>query len=491
MNATSTLEEQLLAAFRETHEALFIGIDHHGDQMTVAVALGKEISTRQLAKPGYRWIPTKVFDQDALGYLALLDFLSERFPDVPRGRYRFLSEPSYAKPCCHFLFNAGFGRHQVLWADTRKVSQFRKVHHLQASGKNDADDARAMTAMLYLASSQPTATVELFELPQVAAISAALGGLAEEHERLSRQGAELKNRIAQLVMLLFPELRRVWARTRSFSAPGVGSYQRRELALFNTLTPLRLLAQFPTPKDIAEAGFQAVWAAVGGVGVKKATIERVVELAKLSAGVDAPHEARRLSLLVQELLALEVRKEAYKAEIARVLEADPVFASLTRIPWLAPHQLATIIGLIGDPARFRSVDAVKRYLNLAPRPMPQTGNLDERGRPVQIWRFPANTYEVVNGQKKLVYRISGGQEARVVGYLAFENLMMGQNRQPDDPFVRYYRSLLETHQGRTRKLGRIRWKVVSKLVGVIYHCWKNQTPYNPAHAARSEVVMAA
>ncbi len=168
-----------------------------------------------------------------------------------------------------------------------------------------------------------------------------------------------------------------------------------------------------------------------------------------------------------------------------------MFASLARIPWLAPHHLATIIGAIGDPCRFRSVDAVKRYLNIAPRPMPQTGDLDANGRPVQIWRFPANSYEMANGQKRLVYRIPGRQEVRKVGYLAFENLMMGQKRHPDDPFVHFYTALRATHKDRTRKLGRIRWKVVAKLVGAVYHCWKSRTPYDPAiMTTRMQVAMA-
>lgn len=491
MNTLSTLEEQLLLAFRQAHESLYIGIDHHGDQMTVAFVLGRELAERHLARPGYSWVPTRAFAQDGLGYVALLEFLAEQFPEVPRERYRFLSEPSYAKPCCHFLFGAGFERHQVLWADTRRVSQFRKTHHLTAAGKNDADDARAMVAMLYHAASQAAAPVDLFELPTTETMPAALGSLAEEHERLTRQGIELKNRIAQLVMLLFPELRRVWGRTQKLRAPGVGDYTRRELALFDTLTPMRLLAAFQTPQAIAAAGFEAVWQAVGGTGVKKATIRQVVELAARSAGIDAPCEARRLRLLVEELLALEERKATYKAEIAALLEQDPVFASLARIPWLAPHQLATVIGAIGDPKRFRSVDAVKRYLNLAPRPMPQTGDLDASGRPVQIWRLPANTYEYQNGQRRLVYRSPGRQDVRKVAYLAFEHIQMGQLRCPQDPFVQRYQALRETHRGRTRWVGRVRWKVAAKLIGTIYHCWKSQTPYDPALLTRGQLLTAA
>lgn len=491
MSNLSLLEEELLLAFRKAHDALYIGIDHHGDQLTVAVVQGRELADRQRTKPGYSWVPTKVFAQDGLGYVALLDFLAERFPDVPREQYRFLSEPSYAKPSCHFLYRAGFGRHQVLWADTRKVAQFRKTHHLSTSGKNDADDARAMVAMLYFAASHASAPVALFELPEVAPVAASLTGLAEEYHRLSRQGVELKNRICQLVMLLFPELRRVWCRTQKLKVPGRAPYERKELALFEAKTPMRLLQAFPCPADLVAAGFEAVWQVVGGKGVTRAQVLRVLELAGQSGGVRDAREAQRLRLLVEEYEALEARKQAYKAEIGAVLDADPVLASLKRIPWFADHQLATIVGAIGDPKRFKNADAVKRYLNIAPRPMPQTGDIDENGRPIQIWRLPANTYDFSNGRKKLVYRVPGRQDARKVLYLAFETIVMGQNRQPDDPFVQRYLAYKASHAGRSRWLGRVRWKLAAKLVTTIYYCLRHERPYDESQATPALQLVAA
>lgn len=479
MTTLTTLEEQLLQTFRRAHNALFVGIDHHGDQLTVSAARGEELAQRQAVKSGYSWLPYKVFTQDGLGYVALLEYLAEEFPDVPREHYRFLSEPSYAKPCCHFLLGAGFEKHQVLWSDTRKVAQFRKAHHLSAAGKNDADDARTMVAMLYYAASQPSAPVDLFEMPELEPFCAALAGLAEEYHRLARHSVELKSRICQLVMLLFPELRRIWFRSQQLPKPGGGRYERRELALFDTLTPTRLLSAFPGARAVADAGFEAVWATVGGVGLKKATIRAVVELAEQSGGVDDPFEARRLSLLIEEYLALEARKQAYKDEITALLDQDPVLASLKQIPWLAPHHLATIVGAIGRADRYANVDVLKRYLNIAPRPMPQSGDLDEKGRPVQDWRMPANTYEKVNGQKRLTYRAPGRQDVRKVLYLAFEHIMRGQHLRPEDPFVRRYLAYKSTHKGQTRWVGRVRWKVGAKLVATIFYCLKYRRLYDP------------
>jgi hypothetical protein len=482
------LEQQMLLAFRRSQDCLFIGVDHHGAQLTVAAALGRDLAERGLqglataAKAGLSWVPTSVFPQDGPGYLALLEHLQTSFPEVPRERYRFLSEPSYAKPCCYFLLSAGFGRHQVLWVDTRKVGRFRKAHGLGA-GKSDVDDARAMLALLHHAASTPGAPVALFELPAVEPASEVLGDYAEDHARVGRQMVALQGKILQLVLLLFPELRRLWRRTLRLPKPGGGTYERPVLALFDTLTPLRVLEAFPGPRQVAEAGFDGVWAAVGGSGVRRETIRRLVELAGRSGGLDDGRLSERLALLIEEYRELEARQTRYKAAIAELLEADAVFASLTAIPCLGTQPLAALIGAIGEPKRFATADALKRYLNVAPVPLPQSGDIDKNGRPVQRFRLPANSYERVNGQRRLKYQVPGRKDARQALYMAFELIVKAQEQHPDDPFVRYYLALRETHAGEPRAFGRVRWKVAAKLVETIFYCLKYRRAYDPNRVA--------
>lgn len=162
-----------------------------------------------------------------------------------------------------------------------------------------------------------------------------------------------------------------------------------------------------------------------------------------------------------------------------ICQQDVVLASLQEIRHLSIHGLATIIGTIGDVSRFRDVDQLKKYLNVAPQAMPQTGEVDEQGRPVQRWRFPANTYENTNGQRRLKYQSPGRKDVRQAGYIWFHALMQGHRRSPDDPFARLYAAFKVSHYGKTRWLGRVRWKVVAKLIETIYYCLKHQRIFDP------------
>lgn len=241
MDNISTQEQQWLERMRQARDCLYIGIDHHSAQLTIALASGKQMMEQLRSRSGFAWMPVKVFTQDGIGYRELLDYIAASYPDVPRDRYFFLSEPSYAKPCSQFLLNAGHKASQVLWVDTRKVSQYRKSHHLTSAGKNDADDARTMVAMLYGAMSEASAPIRLFEVPTLDLTAEVLSGLAEEHRRLIMQRIQVQNKTFQKVLLLFPEARRVWGRKETALKADGSEYSRVKLALFDSKTPLRVL----------------------------------------------------------------------------------------------------------------------------------------------------------------------------------------------------------------------------------------------------------
>lgn len=469
-------EHEALLALRQTRQRLYIGLDHHGAQVTVAVARGQAIAER--TKPGYAWVSTFVVAQDGLGYKDLLARLARDYPEVDPQHYAFVSEPSYAKPCSQFLLDRGFTRAQVLWVDTRQVGQFRKTHGLGA-GKSDVDDARAMVALLYHAATHPAAPLRLFEVPPVDAEATLLADYAADHARLGEQLVGLQGMLVQLVMQVFPELRRLWGQAVRLPKPGGGTYEKNVLRLFDTLTPLRVLRTFGGPAAVAAAGFDQVWKAVGGSGLRKATIRELVELARHSAGLQEPGLLDRLALLVEEYDELSRRQQRYREKLDTLLASDPVLASLQALPTVNNVQLATLVGAMGDVKRFRNVDAVKRYLNVAPMPLSQSGDIDERGRPVQRFRLPANSYETVNGQRRLTYRAPGKQEVRGALYWVFEYLVKTQARNAEDPFVRYFKALEVTHRGQPRWLGRVRWKVLAKLVETVFYCLKRRCTYDP------------
>lgn len=479
MEKLSNQEVEWLLRMRQLRGRIFIGIDHHAGQLTVAMAKGGDILDAHANERGWSCIGSHVYEQDSRGYTALLEDIAKQFPDQSKEDYLFLSEPSYAKPCSSFLLQSGIAASQVLWVDTRKASQYRKTYHLGTAGKNDADDARALVAMLYRATTDPAAPFRLFKMPNRDQTAEALGNLAQEHRRLTKQSVQLQNKIFQRVLELFPEASQVWHRSEQLKKPDGSTFKRDVLDLFGGVTAMRVLAHFPGARHVRQAGFEAIWAKVGRTGIAKAPLRKLVQLAETSAGLDDELRARQLKLWINEYHEVQQRLAAYESEMTAICAQDRVFASFMRIKFLSIQGLATILGAIGQVDRNESIDQVKRHLNIAPQPLPHTGVIDEQGKPVQIWRFPANTYQRVNGQKRIRYESPGRKDVREVGYLWFKSLYQGY-RKTEDPFARHYAVLKQTHQGKSRWLGRVRWKVVAKLIETIYYCWKYQRPYDPA-----------
>lgn len=479
MQSVHTCESQWLETMRQAWGHVYVGLDHHSRQITVAAASGMGFQEHQGA-PSASWMPTAVFAQDGLGYVELLEWLTSQFPDMAPERFVFVSEPTFAKPLGAFLVAAGHVPSQVLWVKTTEVGPYRKAKAIGKSGKNDADDARTLATMAFETKAMPHERRGLFQAAPWTPTAEGLKHLAADHRRLTRQSVVLQNQVTDLVLRVFPECRRIWSRKETIRKPDGTTCDQRLLNLFGTALPSRVLAEYPGAKPIAEAGYDRLWQQFGGPGIPKRTIRELVALAERSGGLSNPLDTKRLHLLLQEYRHVQERLQAYREAINEVFAADPVLESLGQIAFLGPQVLATIVGAMGDVSRFASADAVKRYLNLAPMAMPQTGQVDEQGRPIQVWRMPANTYQWEHGKKRLLYASPGLKEVRVVAYQWFEVVMRCARAAPDDPFVQLYQRLKQQHQGTKGWLGRVRWKVVAKLITVIFHCLKQGRRYDPA-----------
>lgn len=493
-----SLENAWLASMRQAWECVFVGIDHHSRQFTVAVATGAQFQANHSAKSA-AWMPVAVFSQDGLGYTDLLDWLTERFPDVARDRFVFACEPTFSQPLCHFLSSVGFPPEAILWIKTTEVGPYRKAKGVGKAGKNDHDDARTLATMAFEEAALPHERRRLFQAAAHAPVAEGLRHLSDDHARVSRQLVAVKNQITDLVLRLFPECRHVWSKKDRGTKPDGSAYEQRLLNLFGGELPMRLLFEYPTARAVAEAGFETLWERVGGPGIPKKTIQGLVELAARSGGMDSPLDAKRLKLLIAEYRHLVVQLEEYREAMREAIQAEPVLASLQQIRFLGAQAISTIVGALGDVSRFEDDDAVKRYLNVAPIAMPQTGDVDANGVPIQRWRLPANSYTRVGGQRKLTYESPGLKTVRKAAYLWFEVLVKCARTAPEDPFVQLYLRLKEKHQGKPRWLGKVRWKVIAKLVTTLYHCLKKGVIYDPArvltvtkspHISDSQPVMA-
>jgi hypothetical protein len=435
-------------------------------------------------------MPTAVFAQDGLGYVELLDWLAEHFSGIPRDRFVFVCEPTFSQPLCHFLASVGFEPAHIQWVKTTEVGPYRKAKRVGNAGKNDHDDARTLATMAFEEAALPHERRRLFTAAPHAPVAEGLRHLAEDHARVSQQLVAVKNRITDLVLRLFPECRRVWSKKEQGKKPDGTAYEQQMLNLFGGELPMRILSEYPTAKDVAEAGFERLWKRFGGPGIPKKTLRLLVELAEQSGGLNNPLDAKRLKLLIAELRHLEAQLDAYKAAMNETLQADHVLASLQDIRFLGPQAISTIVGALGDASRFEDDDAVKRYLNVAPIALPQTGDMDENGVPIQIWRLPANSYKRIGGTRQLIYESPGLKTVRKVAFLWFDVLVKCARVAPDDPYVQLYLRLKEKHQGKPRWLGKVRWKVVAKLVTTIFHCLKKGVPYDPARVLTNKALQA-
>lgn len=471
----TTHEQAWLDAQRRLRQQVFVGVDHHSAQLTVTAATGATL----LGRPAPRELSVRRFAQDGYGYRELLAWLAEQFPGVERSEIWFASEPTYARPLGHFLRQQGFTAEQVAWVKPEKVPQYRKANDLSAVGKNDDVDAQVLTLLRFETHVDAASRVRLFAAPPAAPVADDLRQLAEEYQRLTVQSVQLQGKIHQLVLLVFPEVRRVFVKKQTRTKPGGLVYDELMLDLFDKSTPLAVLGHFPSPGAVAAAGFDGIWAVVGKKGVRRAVIRQLVEVAKMSAGVPDALASRRLRLLIAEYQERQQRLETYRQAMRELIDADPVLASLLTIPCVSEVVLATLVGEIGDLGRFETADQVKRHLGLAPKPMPQTGQVDEMGKVVQAWRMPSNTYKLVNGRKQLVTRTPGKHAPRQVTWLWFAALLKTKRWGPDDPFVRLYERYKARLQGRPRWLGKARWKVVGKLIRVLFACLKQGRSYAP------------
>lgn len=472
---------------RQAWERVYVGIDHHSRQFTVAAASGRNFQEHQGNKNA-AWMPVAVFTQDGLGYVELLDWLEEHFAGVPRERFAFVCEPTFSQPLCHFLASVGFPPERILWVKTTEVGPFRKAKRIGKAGKNDHDDARTLATMAFEEAALPHERRRGFAAAPYAPVAEGLRHLAEDHARVGRQLVAVKNRITDLVLRLFPECRRVWSKKERGKKPDGSVYEQRLLNLFGGQLPMRILAEYPTARAVAEAGFEVLWKRFGGIGIARKTFHTLVKLAQQSGGLDNPLDAKRLKLLIAELRQLEAQQELYKAAMLETLQADPVLASFQEIRFLGPQAISTIVGALGDVSRFDGDDAVKRYLNVAPIALPQTGDVDENGEPIQLWRLPANTYKRSGDTKRLVYESPGLKTVRRAAYLWFDVLVKCAKVAPDDPFVQLYLRLKEKHQGKVRWLGRVRWKVIAKLVTTIFNCLRKRVPYDPARVLTNKTI---
>jgi transposase len=131
-------------------------------------------------------------------------------------------------------------------------------------------------------------------------------------------------------------------------------------------TPLVVLAEYPSPAELAAAGPEAVAALVRRTSrrpVDDAEMNRLVDAARNSLGVPMVDEERQLiRVLVTEMSRLVTRLKDLDAQIAVVGAAEPTIVAMRSV--LGATTAAVVVAHMGSPAQYGSAAAFEKAAGL-------------------------------------------------------------------------------------------------------------------------------
>jgi transposase len=204
--------------------------------------------------------------------------------------------------------------------------------------KTDEVEARVMARIAYLHEVvSEEFTLKPLQLPNPE--QEELLSLCRNSWKLKTMVTRARNQFAQLMAVVFPEL-------KFFFESSVSS-----------LVPIRLMASYPSPAEIANAPadelYAVLWKARGYQHAKR--VQELQALARNTSGLlPDPGRAWRLNWLTQFLLSNVELLSQLDQRIERLCENHPDYPLLVGIPYAGPNTLGTILAATGDCTRFQN-----------------------------------------------------------------------------------------------------------------------------------------
>ena len=204
--------------------------------------------------------------------------------------------------------------------------------------KTDEMDARVMARITYLHDVVGEEfTLKVLRLPDPD--QEELLALCRNHWKLSGMVTRVRNQFAQLMAIVFPELKFFFEGSVSSS------------------TPIRLMASYPSPAEIANAVpeelYDFLWKARSYQHAKR--VQELQDLARNSSGsLPDPGRAWRLTWMSQFLLSNFELLSQLEKQIEHVCSIHPNYTLLMDIPYSGPNTLGTILATTGDCTRFKN-----------------------------------------------------------------------------------------------------------------------------------------
>lgn len=217
---------------------------------------------------------------------------------------------------------------------------YRKSLSLRKT-KTDRIDARTIAAMLL-------SDVDLKSYTDIAYHNEELKSLTRYRFEKVRERAKLKQSVARLVCILFPELEKL-------------------VPTLHLNSVYALLQEYPGAKQLATANLTHLKSLLhdnskGHYGRDKAVQLR--EAARNSIGASMPAKSLELKHTIQLIQTLSAEIEEIESEIDKLMEQ--IHSPITTIPGIANRMGAMILAEVGDFNNFNSADKILAYAGLSP-----------------------------------------------------------------------------------------------------------------------------
>ena len=229
---------------------------------------------------------------------------------------------------------------------------YRKSLSLRQT-KTDRVDARTIAAMLM-------SDVDLKSYTDTAYHNEELKSLTRYRFDKVRERAKLKQSVARLVNILFPELETL-------------------VPSLHLASIYAMLSEFPSAKQIAEAHLTRLKTVLNENSKGHYDRNKAVEIrdaARQSIGSVMPAKSLELRHTIALIRELDAEIEEIESEIRAVMET--IQSPITTIPGLGLRMGAMILAEIGDFSRFDSPDKILAYAGLSPSTY-QSGQLSMNG----------------------------------------------------------------------------------------------------------------
>jgi transposase len=417
-------------------ERIYVGIDV-GYRQHVAAASPLSVFNAQRNANAWRQVKIVRFGSDAAGFTQLQRYLDKHSSTVTD--FLVLLEPTggyYALGLILYLLGKGY---RVLQVENRAVKDYReKVFGSET--KADEMDARLMARMGFL----HELVGEEFSIrpvhltnPDAAALKVMVGDLNVLQKEITRR----RNQLQQITAATFPEL-------KTFFRDSTASPTARAL-----------LANFPTPQDLAAATTDEVGdvlRAARSYGHAKRAAE-LQELARGSAGVRMLTQQHwRQSWIIKQLDVLDEARRELVEQVQRMSTTHRYALIIESLPVKSPIWTATLIAVIGDISRFRNYAEFRAYLGWSPQVERSGSSLDS------------------SKLAKSGVRLS----RKVLGQMV---MIMLTPAIRTTPFRAYYERLTARGMRPAKAMGH----VAGKLSGVLYSMLKTTTPYDEVKHRRA------